>query len=322
MDYNAGMRIRITSIATSFGPHLDTAQLEQDLGLEPGFIRRKTGIENLHEFSSPEDFVEACTSVSRKAIAQAGLAVNQIAGIYAPATLTEYFCPTLSTRVAKELGLAADTSSVTVGLGCVGGLASLQAAYNQLAVDSMEGRTSYYVVLAADYVTGMTRKDDYKTRVLFSDAMAGMVVTNNEAALGGFEITRIYTRSLSDGPIEALNVSRADDLKWRMDGRAVSDFALGIFPRILRDLGTSADTLDLIIPHQANKRLLEKVCEREHIPLEKVYMDSAMEHGNTSASSVFIGLSDCWDKTAMRQIALLSFGADLQYGGAIMQRTQ
>ncbi len=314
----------IISLAYRLGKSVRTSDVEKGLGLDEGFIKAKTGIETLHYFENSEDFLQNCIEAISDACSKAGIRTSEIGGVYAVGNMTDYVCPTLSTQLVQRLGLQ-NVVSDSVGLGCCGGIQALKSANNQLVVDSLEGKTAFYVVVAADHISKMTNQKDYRTKVLFSDGVAAMIVTNHDRP--GLTIESIKTRTLAGSDLFALQVKSSahpayEGNFWEMEGRKVFGFGVEAFGLSTNLLGVQPEDVDFLIPHQANLRMLESMQEQYSIPSDKLYKDSVIAHGNTSSSSVFIGLADLLEEKEFDKVALIAFGAELSYGGAILSRRE
>lgn len=311
---------KIISIVCRLGKRVETSDIERGLELENGFIQTKTGIEALHYFDDSEGFLQNCVEAVQDACAKAGILVSDLGGVYAVGNTTDYVCPTLATQIVQRLGLQ-NVVSDSVGLGCCGGIQALKTANNQLLADSLEGEKVFYVVLAADHISNMTNQKDYRTKVLFSDGVAAMIVTNHSRP--GLSIESIKTRTLAGPNLFALQVKSSAHPAftgnfWEMEGKKVFGFGIEAFKLSMELLGVGVGDVDYIIPHQANLRMLEAMQERYSIPLEKLYKDSVVAYGNTSSSSVFIGLADLMRQKKFDKVALVGFGAELSYGGVVL----
>lgn len=314
-------KANIVSIHTEFGKNVDPRSIEDRLGLRKGFIGEKTGIKNLHRYDSTEEFLRASMYACMQAVDKAGLDLNDVHGIYTPHSFTDYLSPTLSARLAKFLDKE-DIIAQSVGHGCVGGLQALQAANNQLCVDSSIERHRNYLVLAGDHLTHVTNSNDYKTSALFSDATTAMVVSN-EKSLGALEVQNVNTRTQAGKSLYALNIKNSshndyEGTHWDMDGREVFGFGVNAFKKAFDLLEIDPGNFDVVIPHQANLRMLEKI--RDIYGLNNLYVDGVINHGNTSSSTVFAGLEDVINNTSAKDIAIVSFGSDLLYGSCSLKR--
>jgi 3-oxoacyl-[acyl-carrier-protein] synthase-3 len=104
--------------------------------------------------------------------------------------------------------------------------------------------------------------------------------------------------------------------------RAVTEMAAACH-EVLEKNGHTTDDVDVLIPHQANARIMKAVADRLHIPAEKAVIDVA-EVGNTSAASIPIALDRAWRAGRIRQgdlVLFTSFGAGLTWGATVVRWT-
>ena len=110
-----------------------------------------------------------------------------------------------------------------------------------------------------------------------------------------------------------------------MDGQAVFRFAVDILPHCINDLlqqaGLQIEDIARIIPHQANRRIIETSARRLKLPIDKFYQDMQY-YGNTSAASIPIALNEMNEKGLLKKgqkIILAGFGAGLTWGGILIE---
>ncbi|MFW6285318.1 MAG: 3-oxoacyl-[acyl-carrier-protein] synthase III C-terminal domain-containing protein, partial [Bacillota bacterium] len=110
----------------------------------------------------------------------------------------------------------------------------------------------------------------------------------------------------------------------KMDGTEIFKFATSVFPEVIQEMleatGLTLDDLDLIVAHQANKRIIDKAAKVLGYPKEKMYMNIA-DYGNTSAASIPIAVDEAIRTGALKRgdtFAIAAFGGGLTWGGAII----
>jgi 3-oxoacyl-[acyl-carrier-protein] synthase-3 len=107
---------------------------------------------------------------------------------------------------------------------------------------------------------------------------------------------------------------------WEMDGRTVFHFGENIVGEIIRELAITYDEIDSVVPHQPNLLMLQAIQKKWNIPAGKLFTEGVVEYGNTSSSAIFIGLEKVIKDFNNKRIAIISFGAELSYGGFVIQR--
>lgn len=314
------MMINLHSLSSRTGDEIKTDSLESKLGLDKGFIARKTGIEALKRFEGDEAFMGACEGSIRSTLQIADLSLQDIDGIFAVNNSTAYIAPTLSVRMVERLGLS-DLLTQDVGLGCAGGLQAMQAGYNQLLGDTMRGKQRNYILLVADNISQHINKNDYKTNILFSDGVASAVMTNDEVS-EGWRVNSVDSRSQGGGSSYALQMKSPSHqdysgMFWEMNGGEVFRFGVDAFSKGLDLLEKSIEDFDRIIPHQSNLKMLEKISSKYGLSQNQLYTAGVCLQGNTSSASTFYGLQQ--EKEA-RNVALVAFGANLAYAAADLTR--
>ena len=127
------------------------------------------------------------------------------------------------------------------------------------------------------------------------------------------------------------NAAKGDDQgsltvidKIKMDGKKVYQFAVEAMEqaikRVLNDSNLNLNDIDMIIPHQANERIIQSVAKSMDIPLNK-FMMNLSEYGNTSAASIPMTIADYFDKHEIngQKLLLVGFGGGFTWGSAIIQ---
>jgi 3-oxoacyl-[acyl-carrier-protein] synthase-3 len=110
-----------------------------------------------------------------------------------------------------------------------------------------------------------------------------------------------------------------------MDGNEVFKFASRIVPKVafdvLKDTNVAVGDVDIVIPHQANARIIKAAAKRLNLPVEKFYVNIG-RYGNTSAASVAIALAEAWENGLVHKghnVLLIGFGAGLTWAGCIVK---
>jgi 3-oxoacyl-[acyl-carrier-protein] synthase-3 len=219
-----------------------------------------------------------------------------------------------------------------IGMGCAGGVQALQAAYNQVVVDSLAGKTSYYLVVAGDHTSRMLDKASWKTAILFSDGVSAALLTNDKSlSTRGYSIDRVASETYAGESVDVINLPNALALEQgceratyqlHMRGRGVFEFGTRIAPRVRSLSGLNSFENTYIIPHQANIRMLNELIPAFGVKPEQLYTDGITRIGNISGAACFLGLEDvmrnpqiCNDATT---VLLCAFGAELQVATAVL----
>jgi 3-oxoacyl-[acyl-carrier-protein] synthase-3 len=236
--------------------------------------------------------------------------------------------PATAAFVQKKLG-AMRAVGFDVSAGCTGFVYALQVARGLLA----SGIHSTALVIGADALSLLTDYQSRDTCVLFGDG-AGAVVLGR-----GQGLARILDVQLGlDGngahliEVPAGGTARPTSTETvacrehylRMKGREVFRFAVDKLCDLTRELaarnGLEIADIDLIVPHQANYRILDAAARELNISMERVFTNID-RYGNTSAASIPMALAEIWGSSRPQpgdHVVLAAFGAGLAWGGALM----
>jgi 3-oxoacyl-[acyl-carrier-protein] synthase-3 len=326
------MEVVIVGVAHRLGSTVIQAhEIEQLFEREPGTIQGLSGVSQLHKIAPDEDLVSLSAAACVDALRQVDLPLEKVSGIFSSCNpTTNYLIPSLAPLVASKLGLS-HVLACNIGMGCAGGVQALQAAYNQLKVDSLEGKTSYYLVVAGDHTSRMLDKSSWKTAILFSDGVSAALVTNDTTLKGGFVVDRVSSETYAGESVDVINLPNALALEHGVDrsvfqlhmrGRGVFEFGTRIAPRIRAISGLNTFDETYIIPHQANIRMLNELIPAFEVRPDQLYTDGITRIGNISGAACFLGLEDVMRNPQIRKgaptVLLCAFGAELQVAAAVL----
>ncbi len=316
--------ISIVGIGTELGSEVRTAEeLGKRFSLTADDVTSKTGVTQLL-FSKIT--LESLGFRAIKKIPQ--LDLSRVSGIFGSSNPTgTYLMPTPTAAIAAKLGLCPVIVD-HIGLGCAGGLQALRNTYNQLAIDTLKNKISYYIVWAGDNTSLICEPGNEKTAFLFSEGAAALLVTNDPTVQMGYRIKTIDTKSLLGPKVYALSLENPYHFrgtpKIEMQGGSLFRFGVEILPDMLGLVGLKKLDKDMyLIPHQANLRMLDAMIRRFKLDSDHVYTEGISTIGNTSPSAVFFGLEDALRRklipTGCDKIILGAFGAELQVGAVLLE---
>ena len=181
---------------------------------------------------------------------------------------------------------------------------------------------------SAETITKFVDWTDRSTCVLFGDGAGAMLLEGAEDSQTGIIATKLY----SNGEDEKFNSILAHNGEQNgnrgyitMAGRTVFKYAIDYMAMSMKEIldenNMTISDIDWIIPHQANRRILESMCKMRDFPIEKVII-TTQEHANTSSASIPLALRDALDKGKVNQGDTLLFtalGAGLTWGSAIVR---
>ena len=296
------------------------------------WIRTRTGIRERHLAEDGETTVRMATRAARQALEVAGLSPNQLDLIIVATVTSDYLFPAAACLVQDALG-ATGAAAFDLSAGCSGFVYGLSVAANLLSA----GTYHTALVIGAETLSRFTDWADRNTCVLFGDG-AGAVVLQAGENEGGVLATVLGADGSGGDLLQvpaggsrtpASHRTVADRLHFiQMKGREVFRFAVRAIPAATREVleraGFSLADVDLLIPHQANQRIIEAATRSLGIPPEEVY-SNLERYGNTSAASIPIALSEAAEDGCIQPGALVvcvGFGAGLTWGAAAIRWTR
>jgi len=265
-------------------------------GIEEKKVLRN-GPLGLYKFSNLEEPVSVTAQVVIRLLKRKGVSLSDIDGIFGVNNFTsETIMPSYTVAVAKELGLQSIIAD-QVGLGCGGIGQVLRAAFNQLRVDALDKKISYYLVVTAEKIDRILNPND-RSGILFSDSAVACLVSNDPNVDAAFDILSVQTQGIVENNIEVLEIKSPfidGTNRFAMKGTEVFQFGSNICKYVLQiaDLN-KVPSGTFLIPHQANSRMI-KMIKRSVGKDSTVYDKGIVNHGNTLNSSVLIALKDASD---------------------------
>ena len=318
------MRTKITNIATYLPEKVVTNDdLSKSLDTSHEWIYTRTGIESRHVSAENELTSTLAIEATKKLMSQANIDPMTIDAIIVSTTTGDTRFPSCACKVQGAIG-AYKAFAFDVNAACAGFIYALAVADS--IMKSMQLRK--VLLIASETITKFVDWTDRSTCVLFGDGAGAMLLETTENDDQGIVATKLY----SNGEEEKFNSILAHNGEQNgnrgyitMAGRTVFKYAIDYMSmsmnEILNENGMTMNDIDWIIPHQANRRILESMCKMRDFPLEKVII-TTQEHANTSSASIPLALRDALDKRTVKQGDTLLFtalGAGLTWGSAIVK---
>ena len=310
---------------------LTNEDLEKIVETSDEWITRRTGIKErrIARKEAGESTTDLGTRAARAAIEMADVSPDQIDTIVVGTVTADHLFPSAACMIQKELE-ANNAAAYDLSAGCSGFIYGLEAANNSIR----QGTADTVLVVGTERLSSIINWQDRGTCVLLGDG-AGAVVLRKADAKGGV----LSTHTQSDGRYWDLLCSKEGndylpetlpDVSLRpyhltMEGnrlfkQAVSSMA-GMAEKALAQNGLTRDDIHLVVPHQANLRILQAVAEKIGMPMEK-FFTNLEKYGNTSSASIPIALDEAHRSGLLSpgdHILLVSFGAGLTWGASILQ---
>ncbi len=289
------------------------------------WIVERTGIRERRMADESEALSDLALPAAREALRQAGITGRDVDLIIVATVTPDMAFPSTAAILADALG-ATDAAAYDLSAGCTGFMYALAQGYGMLA----GGLARRALVVGGDVLSRILDWDDRSTLVLFGDG-AGAVVLEAVPEQGflGFELG-------ADGAggrnlwLPGSGSRRFDDSEKyvKMNGPEVFKFATRILVQSAEDLlatcGLTIDDVDLYIPHQANRRIIDHATRKLGVPSERVVIN-VDRYGNTSSGSIPLALADAAADGRLRPgelVLMTGMGAGLTWGSALMRWTK
>lgn len=308
---------------------LTNDDLAQRIDTSDEWITQRSGIRQRHIAGESETTSTMSAEAGRRALARAGLTAADLDCIIVASSTPDYHTPPVSSLVQAQLG-AVDTPAFTVVTGCTGFVYAYSVA-NQFI---QSGAYKTILVIGAELLSRFLNWEDRSTCVLFGDAAGAVIIQATTEKCGMYSFVLGSDGAAGNAIIMPSGGSKkpfgpqalADgDIYLEMNGREVFKFAARVVGKACVDVLTQArmplSEIDWIIPHQANLRIIEAASRDMGVPMEK-FIVNIDRYGNTSAASIPLALAEAVDARKIKptdKILLVSFGAGLTWGAAIMQ---
>ncbi len=293
-------------------------QLAAPFGLSGEWIQARTGIRALRRLGDTEDLLDLATTAATSALARGGVDAGELDLAIATSCSTPAGAAPIGGQLVARLGARA--GSLDLNAACSGFCYAIGTA------DAMirSGTARHVLIVGAERMSALLDSEDLGTSIIFGDgAGAALLGPGSGADAGNADIGPIAWGS--DGSQAAMIACDEDDDYLRMNGQGVFRWAIETVPRLALqacDLaGVSPADIDVVVPHQANLRIIESVVQRAGLSHALVATD-VIDCGNTSSASIPIALARLIDSglTTSGQLALLiGFGAGLAWAGQVVR---
>lgn len=308
---------------------LSNSDLERLVETSDDWIVERTGMRERRRAAPDQATSDLATAAAERALADAGLPAADIELIIVATATPDSPLPATACLVQQRLG-AHRAAGFDISIACSGFVNALSTARALIAC----GTYGNALVIGAEVLTSITDYEDRASCILFGDG-AGAVVLHPAAERGVFldscagidgsggDLIHIPAGG-SRRPASAETVAGREHF-MRLDGRRVFKFAAQKIPESVTTLlsrnGYSIDDLDLLVPHQANLRIIEAAAQRLALPMDRVVVNIERV-GNTSSASIPIALEEARSAGRLKPgslVCLVGFGAGLSWGANLLR---
>ncbi len=321
-----GPRVGITGLGTCVPEHvMKNADLALLVDTTDEWIVERTGIKERRIASQEEALSDIALPAARAALAEAGVGGADIDLLIVATVTPDMMFPTTSAILADELG-ATSAGAYDLLAGCTGFMYAIAQAYGMLA----SGLSQRALVVGGDVLSKLLDWTDRSTCVLFGDGAGAVVMERVErGGFLGFELG-------ADGaggkhlwyPGSGSRHFDDPESQLRMNGREVFKFATRVMvssaQAILDECGKTVDDIDVYVPHQANKRIIDHAVAKLGIAADRTVVN-VQKYGNTSSGSIPLALADARTDgrlTDGKLVLMTGMGAGLTWGSALIEWTE
>ncbi len=318
----------LSSIATVLGSR---KVLNEEL-VKPGDewdsagIQKRTGITTRYWIDGDQDVTSMAVQAMRDLLEKENLQPADIDALICSTGTPTAMTPSLACRVLREFSPEKGEllmQAHDINAACSGYMYALQNASDILRDDP----SKKVVVITAETLSPMINPDDPKTSVLFGDAATASLLSCEPR--GGDINSRINrpvlsAKGVADKVLYVPNMGSAEVIK--MEGLTVFKIAvkkmINMLEKACVNRGISVDDLDMIVPHQANERIIEAIRKTIHCPPEKMF-NHIRKYANTSSNTIPFALAELMPKTdAGAKVGLTAFGGGFTFGAAVIEKQE
>jgi 3-oxoacyl-[acyl-carrier-protein] synthase-3 len=273
------------------------------------WIRERTGIQRRHVGGSTASLsIES----GHKALIMAGINPSEIDALILSTTTPDRTVPATSARVQHQLGLRC--GAFDINAACSGFVYGLVTAHGLIAMGAQN-----VLLIGTDTLSRITDWSDRNTAILFADGSGAAVLSavDGPGQLMGWDLD-------ADGSAEELLYAEIGGY-LHMDGKEVFRKAVRVMvdsaQKSMSIAGVTANDITLVVPHQANIRIIRAACERLGVPMDRTAV-VLQETGNTSSASIPLALFDAADHHRLKPgdlVLLVGFGAGMTAASSIIR---
>lgn len=299
---------------------LTNVELEKTVDTSDEWIYSRTGIRERRIVASNESTVDLAYNAARRALEDAGLTPADVDLIIVATSSPDFQFPSTAALLQDKLGCLCPAFDVMAG--CSGFVYGLIVA-SQFVSQKTARRV---LVVGAEVLSRIVNWQDRNTCVLFGDGAGAAVVEQVPDGLGILGLD--WGADGAGGLLLNLALGQGEACYIQQNGREVYRFAVKTLGestlRATQNAGLNRGQIDLIVPHQANLRIIEEAARRTEVPLEKWFVNIE-KYGNTSAASIPIALYEAREQGRLNcgnAVVLSGFGAGLTWASCLLRWAQ
>ena len=321
----------IRSVITGTGSYLPkqiltNSDLEKKVDTTDEWIIERTGIKQRHIAAEDEVTSDLAVIAAKRALESASLDPNQIDLIILATSTADQTFPSTATTIQRKLGITGG-AAFDIQAVCSGFVYALTTADNFIKA----GQAKHVLVIGAEIFSRILDWEDRTTCVLFGDGAGAVVLSSQNGVGNNTDQGLLSSRIHSDGRSNELlfvdgGVSSTGTVgQLRMKGREVFRHAIvnlaSVVGEVLEDSNMSSENIDWIVPHQANKRILDGTARKLKVATNKVIV-TVEKHANTSAASIPLALDEAVrdGRITRGQVVILeAMGGGFTWGACLLR---
>jgi 3-oxoacyl-[acyl-carrier-protein] synthase-3 len=290
------------------------------------WIAQRTGIRERRIAAASDSSASLGAEAARRALASAGIDAGELDLIVAATASPDYYFPATASLIGERLG-AGEVAGYDLSAACTGFIYALAQAYSQIAA----GMAETVLVVGTEVFSRLLDWSDRSTCILFGDGAGAVVLRRDDDRHGlrGFELGADGSGALLLSVAAAGHAADHDEGRFvQMNGPEVYKFATRVVVdsslRSLEAAGLGVEDVDVFVPHQANRRIIDHAARRLGLDEAKVF-SNVDRYGNTSAGSIPICLDEGWRQGRIGPgdvVLMVGFGGGLTWGSCVMEWTK
>lgn len=308
---------------------LTNADLERMVDTTDEWITQRTGIKERRISDEKTPSSHLALKAAERALEAAGVKPEELSFIIVGTITPDMAFPSTACLVQTRLG-ASHAAAFDLAAGCTGFIYGLELGRNLVAND----HSRKVLVIGVEELTKITDWTDRATCVLFGDGAGAAVLGWTEEDRGILSSYVAADGSLGDllympagGSLRPASHETVDGRMHvvKMEGNKVFPHAVrkmsDAADKVLERAGIPKDRLDVLIPHQANNRIIEAIGRHFDLPIEKVFVN-IQKYGNTSAASIPLALDEAVRSGRIQKgniVLLVAFGAGFTWGAVLLR---
>ncbi|MGE3797071.1 MAG: beta-ketoacyl-ACP synthase III [Thermomicrobiales bacterium] len=307
---------------------LSNADLERMVDTSDEWILSRTGIRERRVVGPNDSTTSLSVDAARKALDKAGISADDLDLIVVATCTPDEFLVSEACMVQGELG--GNAAAFDLGAACAGFVYALTTATQFI----QNGVYQRVLVIGADTLTRFVDYSDRSTCILFGDGAGAVVVEASTEPRGtlstvlgadGAGYKHLYIPGWGAFVPESAGIFPEYRPYLQMNGREVFRFAVTAMGdaavESVRKAGLEFEDIDMLIPHQANLRIIDAAARRLNLPMEKVWVNLD-RYGNTSAASIPMALVEAEEAGRLSEganIVFVAFGGGLAWAASVVR---